>query len=318
MTKFLGVWAAAVFAVCALGGCEDCNGGGGTDRTLAIVFPTDGMAFSAENDVDDTAAGINIDVYVLAEAFSVGQTITLAIDESEMEATFNGNPVIFVGANLGTGAGPVTLVASSGSVESEPVVVTRMSDECPTVTITTPAAGTEWTESDDEDPASIGFQHEVVVSTNAPAGATAHLFIDGSSSGETTEVEGTVARFDMVDLPEGEHSIEVRIDGAPTACDWPSVAFTIDTEAPECDIVSPAGGVDVLNIAEDDAPDVAGMQSDFRVDTDAGERITVELFVGGDTRTATAETTTGSVTFDAVGMDEGVVQVYATCVDQSG
>jgi hypothetical protein len=293
-------------------GCDDDPAPKGV--TISIVVPFHGGQVDFADDTNSEQEGLNFDVLVYATGLNEGDAVILTGGPEQADEAFYTNPVIFRDYNLGTAAGQVTLTARSGSYESDPVTVT-LTNPCPTVQITNPEDGAALQTEDDRS-TDNGFQLDVQAGTNALAGTEAYLLIDGGRA-QTANVSGPTLNFYGVTIGDGEHTLELRINGAPESCSTPSVTVTVDTDAPACSITDPTANV--LNQSEDDG-DAEGMQVDIVATSDAAAGITVTLYVDGQPTgsPAAADATTGEAQFSEVALAEGTRLVHAVCEDSSG
>jgi hypothetical protein len=178
---------------------------------------------------------------------------------------------------------------------------------------------------DDTDGLECGetFESTIVVSTAAPDGSSARVFVNGTPR-ITSTVSGGVVRFEGVAFDNrGSEANDLRVeitDGSGVDCgaDFPASIF-VDCAGVSCAISSPDTGSGFLSQA-DDVSDAPGFQGDFEVTTDAeGAGQAVRLIVDGNESGALSADPDGNVaTFGNVSLSEGVHRVQGECRDSSG
>lgn len=298
--------------------------------TITIVDPMDMAVLTLADDTLPGTAGLQITVSAETTNFAVGDIINLRVGE----ATFPGamvteaETVEWTGVTIPSGATRLQAVSAEGAILSNEVVV-NAEDACFTVTIVEPAPmGAVLTlgPTDDTDGELCGetFETTVIVSTTAPDGSDARVFVNGTPRG-SIRVMGGVARFDGVGLDnrgEAPNAIHVEItdesSGVSCAGDLPTSVF-VDCAGVSCEITLPDSGSAFLN-QDDDVSGDPGFQADFEVSTDmeaAGE--TALLIIDGDETGAEMSTVDGTTaSFGNVTLSEGTHRVQAVCEDSAG
>lgn len=302
---------------------------GPDDAELTIVEPMDGAELTLADDTNGSVDGVQISVRVQAVGVAVGDEIDVLVDGVTRAGSGivpeDGN-VIVENVTIPNGAHTLEAVTSSGSATSPAVTVT-VTDSCFSVTFVTPVPSGPVTFGPDDDTDGIEcgdtFETTVIVSTSAPDGSSARVFVNGTPR-ITGTVAGGVARFEGVAFDNrGARSNELRVevtDGSGVACS--SVfrdAIFVDCEGVSCAIISPDTGTGFLS-ANEDVSDAAGFQGDFEVQTDAeGSGQPIRLIIdGNETDALTADPDGVVATFGNVSLSEGVHRVQAVCLDTAG
>lgn len=332
-SRLLSAVLAAAFLASATTGCS-CNG---KSRRIECIDPVTGQTITNADDINATTPGIQIGVTCTVRGFDIGDPLQLNVHDDVTGAsrdytlpydgtgTVEFSPVSLQG---GTTADPsvYTMVASGndGDVTSNSVTVNVVAETttCPEFDFIDPEDGDEWNQSDDSNSdLSDGFQHNVVITTDAGDAESVSLYLNDALVGTGT-VDGTRIEFTDVTFPSGGGDMELRIQ-TTDAC-FAEAMVTIDDASPTCNITAPmptdpAGWIN----ASFDASTSAGMQADVTVDTEDGA--TVELFVD----TALTETPTdstnadssGTASFSGVSLSEaafGELTLQARCTDSAG
>ncbi|MBN2197028.1 MAG: FG-GAP repeat protein [Polyangiaceae bacterium] len=178
---------------------------------------------------------------------------------------------------------------------------------------------------DDADEDVDGFQYDVAVATDAPAGTTALLYAGSQLLGETA-VSGAMARFDGVTLSAtGTTDLEVEIEASPTPCGALAHVAVTAPGVPTCLITAPTistthralNGVPVAEGGDRVSSVGSAYQAAFAVATDVEDGQPVLLLVN-DTQLAT-NAVGGHATFPGVTMvPDSDFSVSARCIAASG
>lgn len=336
---------AAAFLVTA------CGGNGDGPVRLTITSPNDGAMISVADDENDGLPGIQISVLVGAVNLDAGEELKVFVDtalwdQGDRETEWALRPpgellaedgsVLFTNQPLNPGTIQIT-VCARGCADSATVEVTVEAPmECPSVTFVNPPAAPPGGvlvlgPSEDTDGTQCGetFTTDVRVSTNAPTGSTAQLYVNGLMVGAPAPISGLVAAFSDVVLDRRTpdlNSIEVEIISAslPT-CD--RVAYSgqveVDCDGVTCQITAPDASRTYLTSADDSSTD-DDFQTDFVVSSEAdavGE--TLRLVVDGDEAGALGSAAVAAgmgaeATFGPVTLTEGTHRAQGICQDSSG
>ena len=217
----------------------------------------------------------------------------------------------------GVGANVTLRAQTSAACTATITVQVVRSVACPSFTfVEPPPGGATYGIPDDEnaDP-SDGFQKTIVVSTDAESGTDIQLLVDGGEVASTTAA-GTVVRFENVDFGDGDHVLRVQTSAT---CPPPGdeVTITVETGAPEVNIVRPPGGF--LNADDDIDGAVGGLQIDFDVTCDAEDGRPVTLILDGVETGAPVENLAGGhAVFRSISLSEGNHTARARCVNAAG
>jgi hypothetical protein len=299
----------ALFALAVVFTAVGC--GCGDDVSLEIIEPEDGATLNPADDVDEAAAGVQIIVLVSTEGIDLGGSVGLQVNSvSADSATVGAGGVArFEGVSLTPGANVLRATAEGKS--SQVSVTLGDVAECPDLSFSRPDDGAVLRGSDDEDGSECGeFVYSVVVATNAQQGRDGTLLVNGNEVA-SAQVEAAELRFEGATFDSGPNDLEVRLDGDGDCSIVASI--TVDCGV-TCTIRSPTG--DTLNAADDELGD-PGLQVTVEAETDAEDGQSVVLSVD-DESVGTAETASGSATFDAVSLAEGERELQATCSDGAG
>ncbi|MBI5548996.1 MAG: VCBS repeat-containing protein, partial [Deltaproteobacteria bacterium] len=248
------IWIPLSLAVAAtMGGCscDDEN----PVQTVTIVSPTNGATLTMANDVDNTTAGLQIEVKATTVGFAAGSNTALSVDGSrsgEVQALAADGSITFTTSlSAGSHVLSVTVEDGSASAEAKAVVVADLTEIPCTVEITTPKNGTVLNGKADTDPTRSGLQTKMVVHTTGCSGGKIRVCAQGTngtgeacksaagvalaetnlSSTNSTEVELTLADGAIVLAAEHETGATVTAAAA--------VNVTVDTVAPACSFTSP-------------------------------------------------------------------------------
>lgn len=306
-------------------GCPSPSG-----ASLLIVEPADGAELNLASDTNPSIDGVQVQVTVQAVGVAVGSEVDILVDDGTIAATTttpdDGN-LVFEDVTVPAGTHTLRAITRVGDTRSEAITVTVSSD-CFAVSFVTPmsAAGrVTLGPADDTDGEACGsaFETTVVVSTGAPDGSEARVFVNGTPRLTATVAEG-VARFEGVGFDLGAdlaQALTVTVtDSAGVACgaEFPVPIF-IDCAGVRCSITSPDTTTGFLN-QSNDVSDAPGFQGDFEVTTDEeGGGQPVRLIIDGNETDALSSMPDGTIaTFGNVPLGEGVHRVVAECRDGSG
>ena len=313
-----------------LGACS-C-GDDSTARSLIITAPTDGMEFMAGDDVDPMSDGLQIDISVEGMNLSEGTEVELS------EASGAVSPSTQMLDADGAASFRVTLDPGSymfTATVTDPALTASVSlsviGGCARIDFVTPAAPASGpltlgpSDDVDGDACGVEFATDVRVATDAGAGATGTLMVNGTTVGSAQPVVGTVLSFDGVVLGNRgstPNSLGVLIETATgeRCTEMFGTDILVDCDGVSCAITQPSTDDEFLS-SEDDASAEDGFQGDFEITSDA-EAVgqSLNLVVDGDTMTATAVAAGGDATaaFNGVALSEGLHTVRAECFDEAG
>jgi len=332
--RLVAITLAVLFLSNGLTGCSSCNP---SNKRIECIDPVTGQIITTADDIEPTTPGIQIAVRCTITGFDIGDFIDLNAHDDiaggdrtysipyDGTGTIEFRPVSLQG---GTSVSPsrYTFIASGddGDVESNAVTVDVVAEivTCPEFDFIDPVDGEEWNQSDDSvGDISDGFQHDVVITTDAGDAESVSLYLNDALVGTGT-VDGTRIEFTDVTFPSGGGDMVLRIQ-TTEAC-YAEATVTIDDGSPACNIaaplpIDPSGWIN----ATFDTSTSAGMQADITVETENGA--TVELFVDiplteTPTLTGTADSS-GALTFSAVELAEaafGELTLQARCRDTAG
>ncbi|KFE63007.1 FG-GAP-like repeat-containing protein [Hyalangium minutum] len=181
------------------------------------------------------------------------------------------------------------------------------------VAFDTPKDGQRLTLSDDVDPATDGFQYEVVASASDTAGravtlVSAKLEVRTPSeqtwtAGPPAVIEGGTVRFPGTVLQPRTNLLQVTVEEAGShRTATQRITVTVSTEPPSVDLTQPAEG-QVLREADDADPDTAGYQLHFSVKS---------VGLAGKTGTLYCEQACGVPPTDFTVNSSGLTQVSVT------
>ncbi len=313
-----------VLAVLVLSACP------GPSATLEILEPMDRAELTLATDVDPEMPGVQVRVVVQGVGVPVGGDIVLLLDGSLIVGSQIAPPdgmIIYEGVTIPSGRHDLEALTELGDVRSESITLDVV-DDCFAVSFVTPSSSPDPVTlgpSDDTDGVACGdtFETSVVVSTAAPDGSEARVFVNGTPR-RTARVAGGAVRFDGVAFDfRGDDpntlSVEVMSPEGITCGTEFSSPILVDCAGVSCAITSPAGDAAFLN-QDDDVSAAAGFQGDFSVTTDAeGAAQAIRLIVDGNESGARSATPDGMVAlFGNVSLSEGVHRVQAECRDGSG
>jgi hypothetical protein len=159
-----------------------------------------------------------------------------------------------------------------------------------------------------------GFTSSVQVSTNAPAGTTLVLELDGRMVGAAA-VAGSSVTFQDVTFDMGAaQTLQVRAAGAAAPCATATVSVSCDL--PRCQITAPARAT--LNEADNASPGMP-FTTGFTVGTDIEEGREVELFLSNSTTPLRAAVMGGTARFVGVRLSpDGTYRARAVCTSRAG
>ena len=329
-------WALAV--VFALGAC-DCNGGDTGARGLEIIAPPCGSTLSLADDEDPATEGLQLTVIARATRLDVGEDVSLYLDSSASDedppvatASIDDASMAMFVVTVPPGTHSLQARAREGGVVS-PACPVSVSDSCAGISFVSPerdpaASRVTLGGTDDTDGMACGdtFETEVVVTTTAPDGTTAQIFVNGTPRGTTT-VDAMIARFrDVVLDNRGDtpNTIEVEVDlGGTASCRsaYP-VPVHVDCAGVSCAIAIPDTGSAYLN-QSDDTSAAEGFQTDFEVATDMealGQpvRLVIDSDEDGAREALPMEMGGVRAVFGNVPLTEGLHRVQAECRDDAG
>lgn len=278
----------------------DCAGNTTTEQTTWIldrVAPTlvlegisNGDRLGSAHDLNPAADGIQRTIVCNVSGIQAGADVTLTMGDDDplvRQAPASGRTV-FSGVTLPEGAAvPITCSASdaNGNVGTVQVVVTVVAGEIELVWIS-PGGNVNWGVANDTAPGQAGFQGrfnlgvtemddggQVRLCSNNHGGAG-----DACSRGEAGEfrvlavasVAADRVLFSAAPMREGNHTIyaEPIIEGAVELPASPDRTIFVDSERPVvANLTMPSGAHNdgVLNIADDEDVDTAGIQATLQV-----------------------------------------------------
>ena len=316
------------------GGCS-CSST--TRPTLVtLVDPIDGATLTADDDEDPATEGVQYTIAATTQGLSADEAVQLLVDDAVATASVVGadGDVVFAGFTFPAGTFRLRAEARDGAVQSPEITITVEIDDvpaCPSLSFVTPrppaSGGLMLGPDDDTDGTACGetFTTDVTISTDADAGATAQLFVNGTPR-VMLPVDGTALTFAEVALGnrgDTANTLSVEIStgtGDPCSYDYPADVF-VDCQGASCDVTSPIAAF--LN-GGDDVSDDEGFQTNVEVTTD-GEGVgqPVALIIDGRSMGAPEEDpmavgTGGVATFYNVDLTEGVHTAQARCSDAAG
>lgn len=325
MTRRFGLF--ALLSSLLLWGCP----GDDDPQTLTIATPdADGITLTIADDQDTASDGIQytyivrgqglegVQVTLQPEAGATGVTIAPATQ------TFGSDGEVSFAVNF-SADGEFTLTATANDLTASRTV--NVQTACAVTNFVNPAGmGTvNLGESDDlNNDCDDGFAINVQVSTDAGAGASAMLLVNGSPAG-TADIEGTLLNFSDVTLGNRDTAntlsvVVTRGDGvACPAVDFPGNVF-VDCAGPGCSLRAPDLSAGTLG-NDDDSSAEPGFQATFEVATDAEAAGAVQqLVVDGlpITATAAAAGMGAEAIFGNVDLSEGPHSVRPICADLAG
>lgn len=306
-------------------------------RSLECYDPVDGQTISNADDINSSTPGIQIEVACRARGFDIGDPLSLNVqnnidgNDRDYQRPYDGTGEVLFGPVTVQGGpaddpGNYTLTAffNDGEVESNPVTIDVVAEPiCPSFDWIEPTmSDTVWNLDDDSDlDPSNGFQHDVVITTDAGTDTAISLYLDDALVSSGT-VAGTLIRFEDVTFPSGGDTITLRVQTSDTCTS--EATLQIDDDAPTCAITAPVptDPTGWIN-ATFDASATEGMQADITIETEADA--TVELFIDipltSDPTDTTTANTSGGATFSEVSLPEadlGDLSIQVRCTDTSG
>lgn len=186
---------------------------------------------------------------------------------------------------------------------------------CPFVVIQSPTANATLGPNDDADGSCAnGFQHDVVVATNADPGSTLELYVNGTRQGTAT-VTNSAAIFSRIEFDTaGVSQLAVRVPGNSTNCSMMH-SVTVNCSDVTCRIASPTRTQ--LNRSDNVAS--MGFAVPFSIETNAENGTNVELNVSGMDAPLVASVTGGRAMFPSVRLEpDGTFTVFAQCRNRAG
>lgn len=161
---------------------------------------------------------------------------------------------------------------------------------------------------------SNGFTTNVQVSTNAPAGTSLELRVNGLRAGTATVAGSTVTFANVGFGTGGMLTLEVYQGDVSMACATANV--TVSCNLPRCQITAPTRST--LNGSDNTSPGMP-FTVNFTVGTDIEEGRDVELFVSNSTTPLRAAVMGGTATFRNVGLaPDGSYRARAQCTNRAG
>ncbi len=324
-SMFVGLRGAlVVLAALVLSACP------GPSATLEILEPMDGAELTLATDVDSAMPGVQTRVVVRAVGVPAGESVVLLLDDSLIVGSQVAPPdgmIIYEGVTIPSGRHDLEALLDLGDVRSERITI-DVADECFAVNFVTPTPSPSPVTlgpGDDTDGVACGdtFEATVVVSTAAPDGSEARIFVNGTPRRTARVTAGAVRfegiAFDYRDTDPNTLSVEVTsLEGITCGSEFSS-PILVDCAGVSCVITSPASASAFLN-QDDDVSAAAGFQGDFSVTTDAeGAAQAIRLIVDGNESGARSAIPDGMVaTFGNVSLSEGVHRAQAECRDSSG
>ncbi|HJL19552.1 MAG TPA: VCBS repeat-containing protein [Sandaracinaceae bacterium LLY-WYZ-13_1] len=321
--KRVAAMAALLGALGLVSGCE-CDP---EEASLMLTEPEDETVLSFDSDTNPDIEGVQIVVRGVAMGLAVGDEVELELDDVAVATTTVNADGDVVWPDITIPSGMHSLGAVAGEIESEDIEIT-LEGMCFSMTFVTPEpAGDEVTlgPGDDTDGEMCGdtFETTVVVSTSAPDGTEARVYVNDTPR-RTARVMGGAVRFEGVGFDNrGATANNLRVEipnaaGTDCGADFPRPIF-VDCEGASCAITDPATDRAYLN-QSDDVSDAEGFQTDFRVETDMeGSGNEIRLIIDGDESGAESTTPDGTTaTFGNVELSEGVHRVVAECRDDAG
>lgn len=330
-TRF--VLLASVFVGLALQGCT-CDGGGGecTAPRVRITAPENGSQITADLDEDAARAGLQVTVTADVDTcVAEGSSATLVVNDDAnlaLSATVSGHEVTFPAVTLvkadsqGNLSVTVSVRDSKTGLVAKDVVGLRLVDapDFPCV-FSQPVGGSILGPSDDADPDTRGFQHDVVLTCEQDlTGSPANLTVDGVPV-PSAIFAGDTATFPGLSFSEGVNTLIGSVTAA--AGSWHGqIRVTVDT--PDCEVRLEPAGETVFNVAGDpprlegrtavadaDSDPSNGIQAVFTASTPDCQGGEAVLIVDGEDRLTQAVDAT-SLTFDAIDLPDGDdVQIWA-------
>ena len=206
--------------------------------------------------------------------------------------------------------------------------------QCYTVAFTAPTNGATLTVADDTNmTCADGFQYNVRITTNAPAGTMVQLFNNGNTLLGTATVASGAATFAVQLASSGQSALSIQFPST-AACTDASTRSTVTVNCPNtpptCNIAQPTISAThpalngVLAPAGDRASQIGSpYQVTFQVTTNAEDGQPVTLAFNnaappGTVTTLTATVSGGSATFGLPLSPDGTYQVIATCRNAAG
>lgn len=297
--------------------------------SITLTEPLDGAELSLADDTNPDLEGVQITVRGQVMRLAVGDQVELWVDGTTASTTTVPEDGAVQWTNVTISSGTHTLQAATpeGDVTSQEITVT-INDSCFAVSYVTPEPlGDEITFGPEDDTDGVAcedtFETTIIVSTAAPDGSMARIYVNDTPR-RTATVSGGVVRFEDVAFDNrGDTANNMRVEVTNTegiSCDaaYPLPIF-VDCDGPSCAITQPDTGTAYLS-QSDDVSDADGFQGDFEVTTDAeGAGNQIRLIIDGDIDGDMSTTPDGMVaTFGNVGLTEGLHRVVAECRDDAG
>ncbi|MBI2584210.1 MAG: hypothetical protein HYW25_06065 [Candidatus Aenigmarchaeota archaeon] len=184
-----------------------------SDTTPEITFNITDNVFAGTN-------GIEYRVYVNTALNGQGNTTNNTVTKFNLTAQSNGTFAIRVEGRDRAG----------NSANSTPINIT-VDDTNPTSTITSPAAGTNTTDTTPE----VTFN----ITDNIFTDLAYRVYVDSTLNGEGNTTNSTITRYNLTSQSDGTYTI--RVEGRDRAANAAnaSTTITIDTTAPQGTYVSP-------------------------------------------------------------------------------
>ncbi|MBW2263473.1 MAG: hypothetical protein JRG91_16035, partial [Deltaproteobacteria bacterium] len=332
--RLFAITLTALFLSGGLAGCSGCDQ---TTKRIECIDPVSGQVITMADDINALTPGIQIGVTCTVRGFDIGDRLSLNVYDEiagtgrdynlpyDGTGTVEFSPVTLQGGPVDSPS-RYTFIASGddGDVESNAVTVDVVAEivTCPEFDFIDPIDGEDWNQSDDSvGDLSDGFQHDVIITTDAGDAESVSLYLNDALVGTGT-VSGTRIEFEDVTFPSGGGPMVLRIQ--TTELCFAEATVNIDDGSPACNITAPvptdpSGWIN----ATFDTSTSAGMQADVAVESEEGA--TIELFVDialTETPTLTGSAdSSGDLTFSAVELAEaafGELTLQARCRDAAG
>ncbi len=281
-----------------------------TPARLTFVAPVDGQTLSLGDDVDAALDGIQIDVRVATKNLPAASLVTLSIGDNQLQTSVVDNQAVFPATSIPFGI--QALVATAGAARAQiSVTATNAGADCSFVA---PSDGDALTSADDSDPATEGFQIDVVVQCNGILATTpVEVGIVGRRQQQVTLDDNGRATLANFALAEGPNTLQITSPALPAA-----VQATVTVNTGRCEIsISPDDGAVILFDANQDAPPF-GSATPTRsvvVTTTCAAGSSVTLGIDGgvfDAAAATCADPAPTVSLSAAAVDAGNGTATAT------